>query len=53
MAFACETVSAIIRRGHSLTVFGNRVLEKVCSRHKNDVTIGELRKLHDEQLRNF
>ena len=52
LVFACETVSVIIRRGHSLTVWEQGAGEK-CSRHKSDVTTRELRKLHDEQLRNF
>jgi len=43
----CKTGSVMLRRGQSVTVFGNRMLMKVC-RHKNDVAARELRKLHDE-----
>ena len=45
--FACETGSAIIMRGESETVFGKRVVRKVC-RCKNNVATREMRKLHDE-----
>ena len=55
---ACETGCVIIRRGHSVTVFGNRVLEKgqsvtvfgnrvlekVC-KYENDVATGGVGKI--------
>jgi len=40
----------MLRRVQSVKVFGNRVLERAV-RDKNDVETGELRELHDEELR--
>ena len=47
---ACETGCVMLCRGQSVTVFGSRVLERAV-RDKNDVATGELRELHDEELR--
>jgi len=47
---ACETGCVMLTRGQSVTVFGSRVLERAV-RDKNDVATGELRELHDEELR--
>ena len=46
LLIACETLCVVLRRGHSLRVFGKKVLEKGSS-YNNDVVTGEWRKLRD------
>jgi hypothetical protein len=47
--FGCETWSLILREGHRLRVFQNRVLNRIFERKIDEVT-GELKKLHNEEL---
>jgi hypothetical protein len=48
----CETWSLILREEHGLRVFENRILRKIF-RPKRDEMIGNLRKLHNEELHNL
>ena len=48
--FGCETWSLTLREEHRLRVFENRVLKRVFGPKRDEVT-GELRKLHNEKLR--
>jgi hypothetical protein len=47
--YGCETWSFILREGHRLRVFENRVLSRIFDQ-KEDEVIGEWRKLHSEEL---
>jgi hypothetical protein len=48
----CETWSLILREGHRLRVFENRVLRKIFGPRRDEV-IGGWRKLHNEELHNL
>jgi hypothetical protein len=48
----CETWSLILREGHRLRVFENRVLRRIFGRKRDEVT-GGWRKLHNEKLHNL
>jgi hypothetical protein len=50
--YECETWSLTLREEHRLTVFENRVLRRIFGPKRDEVT-GELRKLHNEGLRNL
>ena len=47
--YGCETWSLILREGHRLRVFENRVLRRIFGPKRDEVT-GEWRKLHNEEL---
>jgi hypothetical protein len=47
--YGCETWSLILREGHRLRVFENRVLRRIFIPKRDEVT-GEWRKLHNEVL---
>jgi hypothetical protein len=48
----CENWFLALREEHRLGVFENRVLRRIFSRDRNEVT-GEWRKLHNEKLRDL
>jgi hypothetical protein len=50
--YGCETWSLILREEHRLRVFENRVLRRIFSPKRNEVT-GDRRKLHEEELHNL
>jgi hypothetical protein len=50
--YGCETWSLTLREKHRLRVFGNRVLRRIFG-PKRDEVMGELRKLHNEELRDL
>jgi hypothetical protein len=50
--YGCETWSLTLREGHRLRVFEIRVLRRIFGPKRDEVT-GELRKLHNEGLRNL
>jgi hypothetical protein len=49
--YECETWSLILREGHRLRVFENRVLRRIFGQQIDEVT-GDWRKLHNEELHN-
>jgi hypothetical protein len=50
--YGCETWSLTLREEHRLRVFENRVLWEIFGPKRDEVT-GELRKLHNEELRDL
>jgi hypothetical protein len=50
--YGCGTLSLILREEHRLGVFENRVLRRIFGPKRDEVT-GELRKLHNEELRDL
>ena len=50
--YGCENWSLTLREECRLRVFGNRVLRRVFGPKRDEVT-GELRKLHNEELRDL
>jgi hypothetical protein len=50
--YGCETWSLTLRKEHGLSVFENRVLRRVFGPKRDEVT-EELRKLHNEELRDL
>jgi hypothetical protein len=50
--YGCETWSLTLREEHRLKVFENRVLKRIFGSKRDEVT-GELRKLHNEELRDL
>ena len=50
--YGCETWSLTLREERRLRVFENMVLRRVCGPKRDEVT-GELRELHNEELRDF
>jgi hypothetical protein len=50
--YGCETWSLTLREEHRLRRFENRVLRRIFG-PKRDEVIGEWRKLHNEELRDF
>jgi hypothetical protein len=50
--YGCETLSLTLREEHSLRVFENRVLRRICGPKRDEVT-GGWRKLHNEELHGF
>jgi hypothetical protein len=48
--YRCKTWSLILREGHRLRVFENRVLRSMIGLKRDEVT-GEWIKLHNEELR--
>jgi hypothetical protein len=50
--YGCETWSLILREGHRLRVFENRVLRRIFGSKRDDVT-GEGRKLPNGELHNL
>jgi hypothetical protein len=50
--YGCETWSVILREGHRLRVFENRVLRGTFGPKRDEVT-GECRKLHSGELHNL
>jgi hypothetical protein len=48
----CETWSLTLREEHTLRVFVNRVLRRICGPKRDEVT-GEWRKLHSGELHNL
>jgi hypothetical protein len=50
--YGCDTWSPTLREEHRLRVFENRVLRRIFGPKKDEVT-GELRKLHNEELRDL
>jgi hypothetical protein len=50
--YGCETWSLTLREKHRLRVFENRVRRRIF-RPKRDEVTGELRKLHNEELRDL
>jgi hypothetical protein len=50
--YGCETWSLMLREGHRLRVFENRVLRRIFGPKRDEVT-GEWRKLHSEQRRSL
>jgi hypothetical protein len=50
--YGCETWSLAIRQEHRLRVFENKVLRRIFELRKDEVR-GELRKLHNEELRDL
>jgi hypothetical protein len=50
--YVCETWSLTLREEHILRVFENRFLRRIFGPKRDEVT-GELRKLHNEELRNL
>jgi hypothetical protein len=50
--YGCETWSLTLREERRLRVFDNRVLRRVFGPKRDEVT-GELRKLHNEELRDL
>jgi hypothetical protein len=45
--YGCETLSLILREGHRLRLFGNRVLRRIFGQKRDKMT-GDWRKLHNE-----
>jgi hypothetical protein len=52
VVYGCETWSLTLKKEHRLRVFENRVLRKISGPKRDEVT-GELRKLHNEELRDL
>jgi hypothetical protein len=50
--YGCETWSLILREGHRLRIFENRVLRSIFGPKRDEVT-GVWRKLHNEEFRDF
>jgi hypothetical protein len=50
--YGCETWSLILREEHRLRVFENRVLRRIFDL-KRDEVMGDLRKVHNEELHNL
>jgi hypothetical protein len=50
--YGCETWSPTLREEHRLRVFDNRVLRRMFSPKRGEVT-GDWRKLHNEELHNL
>jgi hypothetical protein len=50
--YECETWSLVLREGHRLRVFENRVLIRIFG-PKSDEVSGEWRKFHSEELHNL
>jgi hypothetical protein len=50
--YGCETWSLTLREEHRLRVFEKRVLRRIFGPKRDEVT-GELRKLHNEELRDL
>jgi hypothetical protein len=50
--YGCETWSLTLREEHRLRLFENRFLRRMFGPKRDDVT-GELRTLHNEELRDF
>jgi hypothetical protein len=50
--YGCETWSLTLREEHRLRVCENRVLRRIFSPKRDEVT-GEWRKLHNEELHNL
>jgi hypothetical protein len=50
--YGCETWSLTLREKHRQRVFENRVLRRIFGPKRDEVT-EELRKLHNEELRNM
>jgi hypothetical protein len=50
--YGCETWSLTLKEAHRLRVFENRVLRRIFGTKRDEVT-GELRKLHNEELRDM
>jgi hypothetical protein len=50
--YECETWSLTLREEHGLRAFENRVLRRIFGSKRDEVT-GELRKLHNEELRDL
>jgi hypothetical protein len=50
--YACETWSLTLREEHRLRVFENRVLRRIFSLKRDEVT-GERRTMHNEELHNL
>jgi hypothetical protein len=50
--YGCKTWSLTLREERTLRVFENRVLRRVFGAKRDEVT-GELRKLHNEELRDL
>jgi hypothetical protein len=47
--YGCETWALILREGHRLRIFQNRVLRRILGTKRNEIT-GKFRKLHNEEL---
>jgi hypothetical protein len=47
--YGCETWSVTLREEHTLRVFENRVLRRICGTKRDELT-GEWRKMHSEEL---
>jgi hypothetical protein len=47
--YGCETSSLTLREKHKLRVFENRVLRRIFGPRRDEV-MGDLRKLHNEEL---
>jgi hypothetical protein len=52
LLYGCETWSLTLRRNIELRVFENRVLRRIFGPKRDEVT-GELKKLHNEELRDL
>jgi hypothetical protein len=50
--YGCETRSVILREGHRLEMFENKVVRRIFEPQRNEVTAG-WRKLHNEELHNL
>jgi hypothetical protein len=50
--YGCESWSLTLREEHRLRIFENRVLRRIFG-PKRDAVMGELRKLHNEELYNL
>jgi hypothetical protein len=50
--YGCETWSLILREGHKLWMFEEKVLRRIFG-PKRDGVVGGLRKLHNEELRDL
>jgi hypothetical protein len=50
--YGCETSSLTLREEHRLRVFENRVLRRIFTPKRNEVT-GDWRKLHNEEIHSF
>jgi hypothetical protein len=50
--YGCEILSLTLREEHRLRILENRVLRRIVSPKRDEVT-GEWRKLHNEELRDL
>jgi len=52
VVYGCATLSLILKEGHRLRVFENRVLRRIFGSKRDEIT-GEWRKLNNEELNNL